>query len=66
MDTMTLLLGIVAVGLGIAVVLVSATRVARLLGSRGQRILLRFMGLILAAVGAQLLLAGVHSFVLRS
>ena len=65
-DTITLLIAVVAVGVSIAVILASATRLARLLGSRGQRILLRFMGLILAAVGAQLLLAGVYSFVLRS
>jgi multiple antibiotic resistance protein len=65
-DTITLLIAVVAVGVSIAVILASATRLAGLLGYRGQRILLRFMGLILAAVGAQLLLAGVYSFVLRS
>lgn len=65
-ETIALLMAVVAVGVGIAGILASATRLAGLLGSRGQRILLRFMGLILAAVGAQLLLAGVHSFVPRS
>jgi multiple antibiotic resistance protein len=65
-DTVTLLIAVVAVGLSIAVILASATRLAGLVGYRGQRILLRFMGLILAAVGAQLLLSGVYSFVLRA
>jgi multiple antibiotic resistance protein len=64
-ETMTLLTAVVAVGAIIAAILASATRLSRLLGSRGQRILLRFMGLILAAVGAELLLAGVNSFALR-
>ena len=65
-ETMTLLIAVVAVGAIIAVILASATRLGNFLGSRGQRIFLRFMGLILAAVGAQLLLAGVHSFGLLS
>lgn len=64
-ETMTLLTAVVAVGAIIAVILASATRLGSILGSRGQRILLRFMGLILAAVGAELLLTGVNSFVLR-
>lgn len=65
-ETMMLLTAVVAVGATIAIILASATRLGSLMGSRGQRILLRFMGLILAAVGAELLLAGVYSFVLRS
>ncbi len=40
----------------------SAAWLGRKIGDRGQRILLRFMGLILAAVGAQVLLSGLHSF----
>lgn len=32
------------------------------IGSRGQAIFLRFMGLVLVAVGAQLVLTGVHDF----
>ena len=65
-ETMMLLTAVVAVGATIAIILASATRLGSLMGSRGQRILLRFMGLILAALGAELLLAGVYSFVLRS
>ena len=61
-ETVTLLTAVAAVGAAIALVLASATRLGSLLGSRGQRILLRLMGLILAAVGAELLLAGVTSY----
>jgi len=35
---------------------------ARHISARGQRIFIRFMGLILVAIGAQLLLSGVHGF----
>ena len=46
-----MLLGAVTiVGLAILVVLLSANRVVGVIGSRGQRILLRFMGLILAGL----------------
>jgi multiple antibiotic resistance protein len=65
-DMLMFLLAVVVVGATIAVVLLSAARVGSLLGTRGQRILLRFMGLILAAVGAEILLAGVYTFVPRS
>lgn len=61
--TLLLLIAVVLVGSTIGVVLVSAGRLGGLMGSRGQRILLRFMGLILAAVGAEVLLAGVYTFV---
>lgn len=64
--TLMLLIAVVLVGATIAIVLASATRLGSLLGARGQRILLRFMGLILAAVGAEVLLAGVYTFVPRS
>jgi len=61
---MEVLLAAVAVaGAAILTVLFSANRISRLIGDRGQRILLRFMGLILAAVGAEILLAGVYTFV---
>ena len=63
--TMRLLVAVVMVGATIAVILVSAARLGSLIGTRGQRILLRFMGLILAAVGAEVLLAGVYTFVPR-
>lgn len=58
-----LLLAVVAVGTTIGITLASATRLGNVIGSRGRRILLRFMGLILAAVGAEVLLAGVYTFV---
>jgi multiple antibiotic resistance protein len=62
-EIMLLLLAVLTVGAAIGIVLVSAGRIGSLMGSRGQRILLRFMGLILAAVGAEILLAGVYTFV---
>jgi multiple antibiotic resistance protein len=58
-----LLVAVSVVGAAILLVLLSADRVGGLIGDRGQRILLRFMGLILAAVGAEVLLAGVYTFV---
>ena len=64
-DTMMLLAAVAMVGAIIAVILVSGARLGSLIGTRGQRILLRFMGLILAAVGAEVLLAGVNTFVPR-
>ncbi len=64
-DTTMLLIAVVLVGATIALILLSASRLGALLGVRGQRILLRFMGLILAAVGAEVLLAGVYTFVPR-
>jgi multiple antibiotic resistance protein len=65
-ETMMLLIAVVSVGLIIGVILGTAGRIGRLIGSRGQRILLRFMGLILAAVGAEVLLGGIYAFVPRS
>jgi multiple antibiotic resistance protein len=62
-DMAILLAAVTVVGTAILVILVSANRLGRLIGDRGQRILLRFMGLILAAVGAEVLLAGVYTFV---
>jgi multiple antibiotic resistance protein len=62
-ETMLLLLAVFTVGAAIGIILVSAARLGSLIGTRGQRILLRFMGLILAAVGAEILLAGVYTFV---
>ena len=64
--TAMLLLAVVIVGATIGIILLSAARVGGAIGSRGQRILLRFMGLILAAVGAEILLAGLYTFVPRS
>jgi multiple antibiotic resistance protein len=64
--TAMLLLAVAIVGATIGIILLSAARVGRAIGSRGQRILLRFMGLILAAVGAEILLAGLYTFVPRS
>jgi multiple antibiotic resistance protein len=64
-DTVLLFIAVALVGAIIALILLSASRLGSVLGIRGQRILLRFMGLILAAVGAEILLAGVYSFVPR-
>jgi multiple antibiotic resistance protein len=61
-ETAWLLLAVLIVGTTLGLILVSAARVGTLIGSRGQRILLRFMGLILAAVGAEILLSGVYTF----
>jgi multiple antibiotic resistance protein len=65
-ETLSLLIAVVSVGAIIGIILASADRLGRVIGSRGQRILLRFMGLILAAVGAEVLLAGIYTFVPRS
>lgn len=62
-DLAALLGAVIVVGAVILTVLSSANRIGAVLGSRGQRILLRFMGLILAAVGAEVLLAGVYTYV---
>ena len=53
---------ILVVGVVIFITLRSAEWLQRTISERGQRIFLRFMGLILVAVGAQLLLSGIHSF----
>jgi small neutral amino acid transporter SnatA (MarC family) len=63
---MMVMLAVVIVGTAIGIILASADPLGSLIGSRGQRILLRFMGLILAAVGAEVLLAGVYTFVPRT
>lgn len=58
-----LLIAVVIVGIVIGIVFASASRIGKVMGARGQRILLRFMGLILAAVGAEILLEGIFTFV---
>jgi multiple antibiotic resistance protein len=60
--TTVLLLAVVVVGAAISATLAAAPRLGRLVGHRGQRILLRFMGLILAAVGAEVRLSGIYTF----
>jgi len=62
--------GVVATLLGIGVVdvivlltLCSSGWLGERIGPQGQRVFLRFMGLILAAVGAEMALLGVHTFV---
>jgi multiple antibiotic resistance protein len=62
-DLAILLGAVTVVGAATLGVLLSAHRVGGVVGSRGQRILLRFMGLILAAVGAEVLLAGLYTYV---
>jgi small neutral amino acid transporter SnatA (MarC family) len=61
-----LLIAVAVVGAAIGVSLASASRLGRVIGYRGQRILLRFMGLILAAVGAEVLLTGIFTFMPQS
>lgn len=58
-----LLIAVGVVGAVIALALASSARLGNVMGYRGQRILLRFMGLILAAVGAEVLLSGIYTFV---
>jgi multiple antibiotic resistance protein len=62
-DLAILLGAVVVVGVSILAVFLSANRLGAVIGTRGQRILLRFMGLILAAVGAEVLLSGVYTYV---
>jgi multiple antibiotic resistance protein len=53
----------VAVTSGVLLVtLLSSAWIGRRITARGQRIFLRFMGLILVSIGAQLLLTGVQTF----
>jgi multiple antibiotic resistance protein len=63
-ETLLLLVAVFVVAVTTFVILSSAGWMARKVGRRGQGIFLRFMGLILAAVGAQVLLSGLHSFAL--
>ncbi len=44
------------------VTLISSTKLQQLMSRRGQRVFLRFMGLILVAIGAQLLMGGVRDY----
>jgi multiple antibiotic resistance protein len=62
LETVWLLAAVLVVAVIILVTLSSAGWVSKNVGRRGQRIFLRFMGLILAAVGAQVLLSGLYSF----
>lgn len=62
LETIFLLAAVLVVAVTTFVALSSAGWVGKNVGRRGQGIFLRFMGLILAAVGAQLLLSGLYSF----
>ena len=62
LEILLLLVAVLVVAVTTLIVLSSADWVSLKIGRRGQRIFLRFMGLILAAVGAQILLSGLHSF----
>jgi multiple antibiotic resistance protein len=53
---------VLCTGLAVYLTFRSAGWLQRHFSARGQRILIRFMGLILVAVGAQLFLSGVWSF----
>ncbi len=52
-----LILSIVLLG-----TLFASTRLQQLISRRGQRVFLRFMGLILVAIGAQLLMGGIRDY----
>ncbi len=59
------LYALIAAGVTAAVLLVtlqSSSWLAQRIGERGQRIFLRFMGLILLSIGAQLMLTGARTF----
>jgi len=56
------LVAVAVTTLAVLATLRSAERVQRRLSDRGHRISLRFMGLILVAVGAQLILSGIEEF----
>lgn len=64
-EVVVLLIAVGVVGAAILAALLSANHLSGFIGYRAQRILLRFMGLILAAVGAEVLLEGVYTFVPR-
>lgn len=61
-ETSMLLAAVAVIAASTLLTLSSAAWLGRRIGQRGQRIFLRFMGLILAAVGAQVLLSGLHAF----
>jgi multiple antibiotic resistance protein len=56
------LLAVAVTALAVYATLRSADRIQRRLSDRGHRIALRFMGLILVAVGAQLIFSGIQEF----
>lgn len=60
--TMRALVAVAILTVVLFVTLSSASWLARVISARGQRIFLRFMGLILVAVGAQLLMTGTRAF----
>jgi len=62
LELFLLLVAVLVVAVTTLMILSSADWVSSKIGRRGQRIFLRFMGLILAAVGAQILLSGLHGF----
>jgi multiple antibiotic resistance protein len=56
------LIGIGVVGVIVLLTLCASGWLGERIGPQGQRIFLRFMGRILAAVGAEMALSGVHTF----
>jgi len=60
--TWFVLISVAVVAVVVWVVLVLSGWLQQRLGSRGQAIVVRFMGLVLVAIGAQLVLAGVAAF----
>ncbi|RPH94401.1 MarC family protein [candidate division KSB1 bacterium] len=63
-DHFTALIAVAAAMVVLLVVLLSAAWFSSHISKHGLRILLRFLGLILLAIGAQLLLSGVQQFLL--
>jgi multiple antibiotic resistance protein len=61
-ETLLMLVAVLVAAVTTFVTLSSAHWVSKKIGRRGQSIFLRFMGLILASVGAQVLLSGLYSF----
>jgi multiple antibiotic resistance protein len=60
--TWLVLISVAVVAAVVWLVLVMSGWLQRRLGARGQAIVVRFMGLVLVAIGAQLVLAGVSDF----
>jgi multiple antibiotic resistance protein len=61
-DQLTTIFAVAAAALVLLISLASATWLSTRVSSHGLKILLRFLGLILLAIGAQLLLSGVQAF----
>lgn len=61
-DKVSTMVAVAVVGLVVFLAMASAGWIGGHVGPRGQRIFLRFMGLILGAIGAQVMLTGLTTF----